>query len=205
MNILVLDDHPLVRKGIVDILSINNPGIQIDEADNIGDAIRILGKKTIGIALVDIFLGRENGFDFIEQAKDMKNGPDKYIILTSSSNLADFKKAEEFEVEGYILKDAFIEEILCAFQVIQRGGRFFSSSILARTIHAGETDELANLTKREKEVLVLLEKGYSNAHISEELFISEGTTKKHISSILAKLNLASRIEAILLMEKLHGR
>lgn len=203
MSILIVDDHPLVRRGIIDILSVNKTGEDIRESGNIEEAMKILNSQPVNIIMVDLHLGLENGFDLIEVVKKLYKKI-KLVILTSSSNLMDFRKAKELNVDGYILKDAFVEDILYALNVIKRGGKFYSSGFLEKTMNGMVPSELQVLTARENEVFSLLSKGLSNAQISEKLFISEGTTKKHISSILAKLNLSSRIEVIIYAVKIYG-
>ncbi len=207
MSILVVDDHPLVRRGIIDILSgaraINKTGEEVREGSSIQEAMRILRAQPVSMVMVDLHLGAENGFDLIEEIKksDMKV---KSVVLTSSSSIMDFRKAKELNVDGYILKDAFVEDIIYALTVIGRGGRFYSYGLVEKSMNGMEPSELRVLTEREKEVFSLLSKGLSNAQLSEKLYISEGTAKKHISSILSKLNLSNRIEVILYAERLYG-
>lgn len=203
MCILIVDDHPLVRRGIIDILSMNKIGEDIKETDNIADAMKALKGNQINIIMVDLHLGLENGFDLIEKAKELYNKL-KYVILTSSSSLLDFRRAKQLDIDGYILKDAFVEDILYALNVIKRGGKFYSPRFLENTLNGFEPIELQVLTEREKEVLTQLSMGLTNAQISDVLYISEGTTKKHISNILSKLNMSNRIEAVLYARKLYG-
>lgn len=203
MSILIVDDHPLVRRGIIDILSIGKIGEEIREAGNIDQAKKILKKQPINIIMVDLHLGTENGFDLIEAARKIY-ADIKIIILTSSSNVQDFRQAKELNVDGYLLKDAFVEDILYAINVIRRGGRFYSYELVEKSMNGITPPQLKVLTEREKEVFSQLSKGLTNAQISAKLYISEGTTKKHISSILSKLNLNNRIEVILYAEKIYG-
>lgn len=203
MSILIVDDHPLVRRGIIDILSIGKSGEEIKEAGNIEQAIKILKKHSTNIIMVDLHLGTENGFNLIETARKILPNI-KIIVLTSSSNVLDLRQAKELKVDGYLLKDAFVEDIIYALNVIRRGGRFYSYGLVEKSINGMDPPQLKVLTVREKEVFSQLSKGMTNAQISAELYISEGTTKKHISSILSKLNLNNRIEVILYAEKIYG-
>ncbi len=203
MSILIVDDHPLVRRGIIDILSIGKTGEEIREAGNIEQAIKILKKQPTNIIIVDLHLGTENGFSLIEATRKIL--PDiKIIVLTSSSNVLDFSQAKELNVDGYLLKDAFVEDIIYALNVIRRGGKFYSYGLVEKSMNGLYPPQLSILTEREKEVFSQLSKGLTNAQISTKLYISEGTTKKHISSILSKLNLNNRIEVILYAEKIYG-
>lgn len=99
-------------------------------------------------------------------------------------------------VDAYLLKDAFIDDIVYSLKVIERGGKFYSSDLVDQMGQLSEEEKLLEtLTKRELEVLFFLNQGYSNAKIGEALFVSEGTVKKHISNLLGKLGLENRMEA----------
>ncbi|NLC19815.1 MAG: response regulator transcription factor [Clostridiales bacterium] len=201
-SILVVDDHPLVRRGIIDILSVNKEH-EIYEASNIAAAMTALKRQQIDIIIIDINLGKENGFELVLAVKD--SYPEiKRVILTSSVNVFDYKKAMELNVDAYIIKDAFIEDIVYALQVVSRGGKYYSPQIVQQSMNGFMPKELLGLTDREKEILVHLSRGMTNAQISNALFISEGTTKKHISNILSKLNLNNRVEAVLYTRKIFG-
>ncbi len=203
MSILIVDDHPLVRKGIIDILKINRGLGEFLETDNVEEALKILKMYTIDAIIVDLHLKIDNGFDLIEQVKTL-NTHVKIIVLTSSSSLMDFQHAKQLQVDGYILKDAFIEDISYALNVIKRGEKYYSLSLIEYTMNGCEPKELRSLTEREKEVFLELSKGLSNAQISDALYITEGTTKKHISNILSKLSLNNRVEALLYARSLDG-
>ena len=194
MNFLILDNHPLVRQGMISILKENNMG-KFYEADTIEQAKRTLRTEEIQMALVDLKLSGESGFDFVTYAKMEK--PDlKVMIITFSSKVEDIKRAKEIMVDGYLIKDAFIEEIIYAIKLINKNGTFFSpmaEKCLESKLSNENTDQL---TKREKEVLNLVKEGKSNAEIGKTLYISETTTKKHVSNILSKLNVKRRVEII---------
>ena len=201
-KILVVDDHPLVRRGIIDILSMNGKQ-EVFEGSNLAAAKAILKEKRIDTVIVDLNLGNENGFELVEMVKS--SYPEiKNVVLTSSSNIFDYKKAMELNVDAYIIKDAFIEDIVYALQVVSRGGKYYSPQIIQQSMNGFMPKELMELTDREKEILAHLSKGMTNAQISNALFIAESTTKKHISNILSKLNLNNRVEAVLYTKKLFG-
>lgn len=203
MNILVVDDHPLVRKGIIDIIQITKKDIKMYEAGNLEEAIKIIQTKHIDILLVDINLGKDNGFDLVEKTKKL-GLPLKVVMLTSSCNFNDIKKAQDLEVNGYILKDAYIDDIQYALNVIERGDTYYSPHIAKFTISGIGMKDMNELTERELEVLAKLSLGLSNSQISKALYITEGTTKKHVSNILAKLNMSSRIEAVIYARDTFG-
>lgn len=197
MKVLIVDDHPLVRKGIATTLSFEDNIEEIKEASSIGEAMGIIKSYKPEIAIVDLRLGKEYGLNIVENTKREKLMT-KFIILTSSLSKEDFLKAKELNVEGYILKEAFAEDMIYAFRVVSRGKKFFDPEMLKYS-DGSEHGELQNLTQREKDVLEELGKGLSNVEIAERLFISEHTVKKHVSNILAKLELNHRTQAALLI------
>lgn len=199
--ILILDDHPVSRQGIESIIRMQWPEAEVVQAGTVREAVRYVEKSQVDMAFVDVNLGKESGFDFLERIKETGSTL-KIIFITSSSRESDFQYAKKLGVNAYMLKDAFIDEIMYGLKVVERGGRFYSAALIERLNRISEDEEkLMDLTEREMDVLILLSQGYSNAKISQKLFITEGTTKKHISSILSKLNLESRIEAVVFAGK----
>lgn len=204
MNILIVDDHPMVRKGIVSTLSLEKNIEEIREASNVEEAKNLIAKSNSDIAFIDLRLGEQNGLEIAKWAKS-ENISTKFIVLTSSSDKEDFMKAQEVGVEGYILKEAYIEDIIYAFNAVVRGKKFYDPELFL--IKAGKPEDgiLEELTGREKDVLAELGKGLSNRQIAGKLFISENTVKKHVSSILFKLGLNHRIEAALYINNPNNR
>lgn len=199
--ILILDDHPVARQGLCAIIEMNKPEEKIFQAGTVREAVRIAEKTEVDMAFIDINLGKENGFDFLTWLKSNQEEV-KTFFITSSSREGDFILAKKMGVDAYLLKDAFIDEIVCGLKVVERGGKFYSSALIDQMNY--ETDagkQLKELTEREIDVLVLMSQGYSNAKISQKLFISAGTTKKHVSNILGKLGLENRMQAMLFANK----
>lgn len=198
MKILIVDDHPLVRRGISSALSFEEGIEKILEASNVAEAIRIIQTEKPTLAIVDLNLGNEDGLDIIRRSRN--KGPDtKFVILTSSLKKEDYKRSEEVGVDGYILKEAFAEDILYAIHVVLRGKKFIDPEVIRYKTASNKDDYFSELTPREGDVLVELGKGLSNQEIAKELYISEHTVKKHVSNILSKLELSHRTQAALLV------
>lgn len=207
MNILIVDDHPLVCIGIRNILISEQDINNVNFAHDVKSALELMSNNDYNLALVDIRLKDQSGIDFIRMAKE-KFPNCKYVILSSSSSTEDFDRAMKLNIDGYILKDAFTEDIVYAVKSVIRGRKYFDPVFLERintpvqsqTVQQSEgEDEL--LTPREAEILDCLGKGMSNKSIAEKLYISENTVKKHVSSILAKLNLSNRLQAAIYVNK----
>ncbi|NLX64478.1 MAG: response regulator transcription factor [Clostridiaceae bacterium] len=194
MKVLVVDDHPLVIKGIISILSCVKDIERIEEASNVDEAMEIISKIKPEITIIDLYLGREDGLEIVDRARK-NHFQSKFIVLTSSSRKEDFERARDMDVDGYILKEAFAEDIIYAFKVIAKGRKFYDSLMIEPRFRMMETAPFDELTKRELDVLKGIGKGMSNQQIAKELFISEHTVKKHVSSILNKLGMKHRTEA----------
>lgn len=192
MNVIIIDDHPIIRAGIKSSISLEETIQMVQEASTIEEALFELNKNKYDLAIVDIYLGKESGLDLVQKIKDQ--GIDvKILMLTSSIKKSDFYKAKSLKVNGYMLKEAYIEDIIYAINIIDRGKIFYHPDVMEFTKDAVAND----LTAREYDVLIEIEKGLSNIEIANNLYISEHTVKKHISSILAKLELSNRTELAL--------
>ena len=118
MKVIIVDDQPVVIKGITSILSTNGESIkEIKEALNIQEAMTILIREEVEIAIIDLKLNKENGLDIVTRSKEM-NIRTKFIILTEFMSKENFERAEQLGVDGYILKEAFVEDILYAINII---------------------------------------------------------------------------------------
>lgn len=199
MKILIVDDHPLVRKGISSTLSFEDNIESILEASNPEEAIDILRTDEFTLAIVDLNLGSRDGLEIVSKARKL-GIKTKFLILTSSVRKEDFFRAKEIGVDGYILKEAFAEDIIYAIHVVLRGKQYIDPEIIRYQTNNSTDSTLDELTPRENDVLMELSKGYSNYEIGKELFISENTVKKHVSNILSKLELNHRTQAALLMK-----
>lgn len=195
--ILVLDDYPLSRQGLESVIRMYRPEEQVLQAGNVKEAMACVEKSQVDMAFVDLKLKRESGFSFVRWLRE-QGKPVKVMLIASDLKNHDFEQARELGIEGCVQKDAFLDEILYGLKVVERGGRFYSSGLIeSMEEEEQEKKKLGGLTGRELEVLKVLSRGYSNAKIGQKLFISEGTVKKHITSILGKLCLENRVEAVL--------
>ena len=199
--VLVLDDHPIARQGLESVIKLHRPDEETVQAGTVKEAVDLTKEKSIDSVFVDLNLHNESGFDFLEWIQS-QNKNIKTFVITSSSSESDFVKAKNMGIDAYILKDAFIDDIMYSLRVVDRGGKFYSSDLMANVGNTSEDDKrIDTLTRRELEVALLLREGYANAKIANKLSISEGTVKKHISNIFSKLEIYNRTEVLVFVEK----
>ncbi|EHO51272.1 transcriptional regulator, LuxR family [Lachnospiraceae bacterium oral taxon 082 str. F0431] len=183
------------------VIKLHRPDEETVQAGTVKEAIDLTKEKSIDSVFVDLNLHNESGFDFLEWIQS-QNKNIKTFVITSSSSESDFVKAKNMGIDAYILKDAFIDDIMYSLRVVDRGGKFYSSDLMANVGNTSEDDKrIDTLTRRELEVALLLREGYSNAKIANNLSISEGTVKKHISNIFSKLEIYNRTEVLVFVEK----
>ena len=203
--VLVLDDHPIARQGLESIIKLHKPEEETVQAGTVKEAIDLAREKSIDSVFVDLNLHNESGFDFLEWIQNQNHDKNKNIktfVITSSSSEIDFMKAKNMGIDAYILKDAFVDDIVYGLKVVDRGGKFYSSDLMANIGNTSDEEKkIDTLTRRELEVALLLREGYSNAKLANILSISEGTVKKHISNIFSKLEIYTRTEVLVFVEK----
>lgn len=197
MKVIIVDDHPLIRKGLIELITIEDSMNVVAEASDYEEGLNLIVQLKPDLAIIDLRLAEESGLELVKECRAQGVGA-KFTILTSSSNQQDFKKAKSVGVDGYILKDALPEELLHALKMIGRGRKYYDPGVLELMANDVEDDEfIEHLTPKEKEVLIELGKGMSNRDISKRLYVTEYTVKKHVSQILAKLELTDRTQAAL--------
>lgn len=199
-SVIVIDDHPLFRKGVSDLLSMDDSLTLIGEASSGEEGIALAHTKNPDLILLDLNM---KGMDGIETLKAIK-GMDldsRVIMLTVSDNEEHVVAALRAGADGYLLKDMEPEDILERLRVAAHGRLVISDNLTELLAHALREESLpkdpeqAGLTERESQILDLISAGYSNKLIARELGITEGTVKVHVKHLLKKLNLRSRVEA----------
>lgn len=198
MRVLVMNDHPFIRRGMIGILESDPIFEWIVEATSYSIGLDVLRKEPIDTVIVDVTLGKKCGLDFIAEARGVARNC-KFVVFTTSNDLQDFVTAKELGVDGYILKNVLPEEFVQALKLIHKGRRYYDPDAFDLTDDSIEFEGygVEQLTPKEKEVLVQLGKGKSNREIALALFISEFTVKKHVGQILSKLELSDRTQAAL--------
>ncbi|EHQ89364.1 response regulator [Desulfosporosinus youngiae] len=195
MRFVCVDNFPLSRQGLIRILK-SEDGLEfVGEAASVNEARDVIVKLCPDIVIFDLRLKDESGLDILMEMRKL-NTSCKYMVLTSSHEPEDFIRANELGIDGYILKDAMPEEILNAVRSVARGRKYYDPEVIEWVLKI-QNQYVEQLTSREQEVLTAIGAGLSNKDISERLFITEYTVRKHVSRILAKLGLHRRTQAAL--------
>jgi DNA-binding NarL/FixJ family response regulator len=205
IRVLVVDDHALFRRGLEMVLE-QEPDIDVvGEAEDGSDAVSKATETTPDIVLMDVRMPKRGGIDACTAIKAAVPSS-KIIMLTISDEEADLYDAIKAGAMGYLLKEISIEEVASAIRAVHGGQSLISPSMaskllteFASMIKRGDERQQVpapRLTDREMEVLRLVAKGMNNRDIAKQLFISENTVKNHIRNILEKLQLHSRMEAV---------
>lgn len=200
-SVLTIDDHPLFRKGVADLIEMDDSLTLVGEAANGADGLVLAKTLNPDLILLDINMKGMSGLDTLKALK--REGVDAIILmLTVSDNEEDVLTALRIGAEGYLLKDMEPEEILESIHKAMQGTLVISDNLTQLLAKALRDEEARggkrtpiHLTSREQEILEQISKGMSNRLIASELDISEGTVKVHVKHLLKKLNLHSRTEA----------
>ena len=201
IQVLVVDDQPIVREGIVAILSFQKDIEVIGQAGDGKDAVDLAKEINPDVILLDLKMPVQDGISTIPILK--KELPEvKILVLTSFHDKDLVYKAIKSGALGYLLKDATHDQLIFAIQEVARGEAFMHPAVAMKLIHDIEnpTEVLYTadpLTPRELDVLKLIAKGMSNQEIADDMFVNERTVAKYVSSILSKLHLANRTQVAL--------
>lgn len=200
IKVLVVDDHVLIRKGLVLLLE-SCPDISIiGEAGEGEEAVRLALKKEPDVILMDISM--PNGIDGIVATQEILRNSEniKVILLSMHDEEGYIQEAIEIGADGYILKNSQGGELYEAIKQVHKGGKYYRVGIppeqIDRLFENKGKKRTSVLTLREQEVLRLVVYGYTNKQISEKLSISPKTVENHKSNIMAKLELKQKSELI---------
>jgi two-component system nitrate/nitrite response regulator NarL len=186
-----VDDHPVVRQGLVACLSGRANLVVIGEASDGLEAIRKVGELSPDLVLMDVEMPKMNGLTATESI--CKKFPKTKVLVVSMHNSPEYVvQAIQMGARGFALKTAPSEELIKAIEIVQRGEPFFPGQAITSAHHHSKKDsaaEAGGLFEREKEVLIHLAAGYSNRDIAEILHISVRTVESHRARLMKKLNI----------------
>lgn len=189
-TILLVEDHPAVRTGIR--LQLESHGLAVvGEAADGGEALAMIRQHAPSVVVADLRMPGVDGMQLVERVRD--EALDVSVVLLSAVTEAHFvQRALDLGASGYVSKDAPIETIVTAIDVVASGGRYVDPLLLASVLESSNEQ----LSPRELEVLQQAANGMQNKLIALELDISEETVKTHLSNVMRKLEAASRTEAV---------
>jgi DNA-binding NarL/FixJ family response regulator len=204
IRVAVVDDHEVVRQGLVMLLKLEQDLEIVGEAGDGVAATQLAASTAPDVILMDVRMPKRSGIEACLTIKEVTPSA-RIIMLTVSDEEADLYEAVKNGASGYLLKSSSIDEVAQAVRVVADGQSLISPSMAAKLLDefkqiSGSDQQPAattRLTERELQVLQLVSKGMNNRAIGDQLFISENTVKNHVRNILEKLQLHSRMEAVM--------
>ena len=200
-SVVVIDDHPLFRKGVVQLLGLDARFLLVGEAASGAEGLTIVAATHPDLVILDLNMKEMDGIATLRAIKEL-DLDSRVVMLTVSDQSSDLVAAVRAGADGYLLKDMEPEEIISSLAEALEGQMAIPERlgrVLALALREDDGSErntlLASLTDREREILGCLANGQSNKLVGRELGIAEGTVKVHVKSLLRKLSFRSRLEA----------
>ena len=209
IRVLIVDDHALFRRGLEMVLAEESDIDLVGEASDGAEAVEKAGEALPDVVLMDIRMPRSSGIEACRAMKELSPSA-KIVMLTISDEEEDLFEAIRAGASGYLLKDIPYDEVADVVRAVHGGQSLINPSMAAKlltefaALAKRDGEERAQevpapkLTDREMEVLRLVARGMNNRDIAKELFISENTVKNHVRNILEKLQIHSRMEAVMI-------
>ncbi|MFL0247770.1 response regulator [Candidatus Clostridium stratigraminis] len=200
INVLIADDHELIREGLKKLISLEDDLKLVGEACNGEEALKIIKYIKVDVMVLDFNMPKLNGIEVMKMLKE-KGKDIKVIILTIENERRTLNNAIEMGADGYVLKESSGIEIVNAIRTVYGGEKYIDKSLVSLLFSQIKKKDnvvqniIDSLTKREVEILIKISKGLSNKEIGQELFLSEKTVKNYISNIFKKINTDDRVKA----------
>jgi two-component system response regulator DevR len=210
LSLLIVDDHEVVRQGLVALLG-RRPGFRVvAEAGTVADAVEAARRFQPDLVIMDVRLPDGSGIEACREIRAERPAT-RVLILTSYPDEDAVLSAIVAGASGYLLKQVRARDLVAALEAVGRGESLLDPAVTGRVLErirriamADQPDELSQLTAQEQKILLLVAEGKTNKEIAAEVFLSDKTVKNYVSSILAKLNLERRAQAAAYMARLHN-
>ena len=196
-TLLLVDDHPMMRRALRQLLELEDDLRVIGEAGNGLEALQQVASLQPQLVLLDNNMPEMNGVETLKRLREL-NFTGKIVLFTVSDDEADVRDAMRYGADGYLLKDMEPEKLIDQLREVLQGALVISPAltrVLAQALRSPASASQLDLTDRERQVLKMITSGSSNKVIGNKLGITEGTVKVHVKNLLHKLGLRSRVEA----------
>jgi DNA-binding NarL/FixJ family response regulator len=199
VRVALVDDHEVVRRGLRDLLD-GEPGIEVvAEAGGVEEALVRVGATLPDVVVVDVRLPDGDGVSLCRALRSLDPAP-RCLVLTAFDDERALVEAIMAGASGYLLKQVRGQDLVDAVREVAAGRSLLdpvtTAHVLDRMRESAKTDDLAGLTERERAVLELMGEGMTNRQIAERLFLAEKTVKNYVTSVLAKLGMERRTQAV---------
>ena len=189
MRLLIAEDQSMLRDAMKQLLLMEDDVDAVFEARDGLEALELLRKELIDVAILDIEMPKMTGLEVLVKARQEVSA--KIVIVTTFKRTGYFQKALDHEVDAYVLKDRSTAELMATIHKVLKGQKDYSPELMEGIFHNDNP-----LSTQEIRVLKLVSQGKSNKEIAQEMFLSNGTVRNYVSSIFNKLSVNSRIEAM---------
>jgi two-component system, NarL family, response regulator LiaR len=208
IRVLIVDDHQVVREGLRNFLELQDGMEVAGEADDGEEGVALAAELRPDVVLMDLVMPKLGGVEAMRVLRESAPGT-RVIVLTSFIDDEHLLPAMRAGAAGYLLKNVQPQELARAIRAADAGEALIDPAVAARLVEAlaeAEPDDgYERLTPREREVLALIGRGFSNKRIALELGVAEKTAKTHVSNLLGKLGLADRTQAALYASRIGQR
>ncbi|HEX9031490.1 MAG TPA: response regulator transcription factor [Streptosporangiaceae bacterium] len=196
IRVVIVDDHALLREGTIQLFELQAEVEVVGQASSGEEGLEVLGRLRPDVALIDVHLPGMSGLELARAAASLPGV--RVLMVSAYDDYAYVAEALEIGVGGYLLKTATARELVDAVRAVADGVFVLDQALSSRLTRRRRSDSPAAgaLTRRESEVLAVLARGRSNQQIAAELGLGQRTVEGHVSSVLGKLGVASRAEAV---------
>jgi DNA-binding NarL/FixJ family response regulator len=207
LRLLVVDDHEVVRQGLVALLDRREHFQVVAEAGSVAEAIEMAARFAPDLVVMDVRLPDGSGIEACREIR-AEHPSTRVVMLTSYPDEEAVLSAIVAGASGYLLKQVRARDLVAALEAVGRGESLLDPAVTEKVLDrvrriatSAYTDELAQLTSQEQKILLLVAEGKTNKEIAAEVFLSDKTVKNYVSSILSKLNLQRRAQAAAFVAK----
>lgn len=193
-SVVVADDHRILLESVSDLLNMTEDIVVVGQATTGEEAVAVVQDVRPNIAILDLDMPVLNGIEAARRIAE-KVPTCRILILTSNNNRQELNNVLQVGAAGYLLKSSATAQLILAIRSINAGGSVIDINMMREfTRQRTISSQLDSLTDRERAILPLIARGYSNAAIAEQMFIAEVTVRSNISRTLSKLNLQNRVQ-----------